>query len=113
MLTDIDGRGHTEVALRESEERYHSLFNAIDAGFCIIEVKFDQTGRAIDYRFVEVNPAFEQQTGLKDVAGKWVRELMPARDQHWLDVYGRIALTGEPARFENPTVALDRWYDVH
>ena len=59
MLTDIEGRGHTEVALRESEDRYRSLFNAIDAGFCIIEVKFDQTGRAIDYRFVEVNPGFE------------------------------------------------------
>ena len=113
MLTDIEGRGHTEVALRESEDRYRSLFNAIDAGFCIIEVKFDQTGRAIDYRFVEVNPAFEQQTGLKDVAGKWVRELMPAHEQHWLDVYGRIALTGEPARFESPTIALGGWYDVH
>jgi PAS domain S-box-containing protein len=112
VLTDIKDRGPSEAALRDSEEQYPSLFNAIDAGSCIIEVKFDETSRAIDYRFVQVNPAFERQTGLKDAAGRWMRELVPAHEQHWFDIYGRIALTGEPARFENPVPALDRWYDV-
>jgi len=104
---------HAGVVLRESEERYRSLFTSLDAGFCVIELKFDETERSLDYRFVEVNPAFEAQTGLKDAAGRWMRELAPDHEQHWFDVYGRVALTGEPVRFENAAEALGRWYDVH
>ena len=94
-------------------DRYRALFQAIDAGVCVIEVKFDADDRPLDYRFVEVNPAFEAQTGLKDAAGKWMRELAPDHEQHWFDLYGRVALTGEAARFENLAAALGRWYDVH
>ena len=101
------------AALRESEERYRALFEAIDSGFCIVEVKFDEEQRPIDYRFVEVNPAFAAQTGLTEAAGKWMRELAPDHEQHWFDIYGRIALTGEAVRFENVAAALRRWYDVY
>ena len=94
-------------------DRYRALFQAIDAGVCVIEVKFDADDRPLDYRFVEVNPAFEALTGLKDAAGKWMRELAPDHEQHWFDLYGRVALTGEAARFENLAAALGRWYDVH
>ena len=101
-------------ALRSSEDRYRSLFDNIDAGFCLIELRFDGEGRPVDYRFVEINPAFERQTGLADAEGKWMRDLAPAHEQHWFDLYGRVAVTGEPVRFENPAAALgDRWYDVH
>ena len=54
------------------------LFDSIDEGFCIIEVVFDERGKPIDYRFVEVNRAFEKQTGLVDAAGKLMRKLAPA-----------------------------------
>ena len=101
------------AALRESEERYRALFEAIDSGFCIVEVKFDEEQRPIDYRFVEVNPAFAAQTGLTEAAGKWMRELAPDHEQHWFDIYGRVALTGEAVRFENVAAALRRWYDVY
>jgi PAS domain S-box-containing protein len=101
------------AAMRDSEERYRSLFNSIDAGFCIIEVKFDDAQRPVDYRFLEVNPAFARQSGLHDAEGRWMRELAPAHEQHWFESYGRVALTGEPARFENRAVALDRWFDVY
>jgi len=95
-------------------ERYRTLFQAIDAGLCIIEMTFDADGRGLDYCFLEVNPAFEAQTGLKDAAGKWMRELAPAHEQHWFDLYGAVAMTGESARFEMPAAALDnRWYEVH
>ena len=96
-----------------ADDRYRALFHAIEAGFCIIEVRFDEAERPVDYRFLELNPAFESQTGLKDAAGKWMRELAPDHEQHWFDLYGHVALTGEPARFENPAEALGRWYDVH
>ncbi len=70
-------------------------------GFCIIELKFDEANRAIDYRLEEINPAFERQTGLKGAAGKWVSEVAPGLERHWFDLYGKVALTGEATRFEN------------
>ena len=98
--------------LRESEERYRALFNAIDSGFCVIEVLFDETEKAIDYRFVEVNPAFEQQTGLKNVEGRRVRELVPQHEEHWFQIYGEVAVTGKSVRFVNRAEGLRRWFDV-
>ncbi|WP_158290160.1 ATP-binding protein [Ramlibacter sp. WS9] len=101
-----------EAALRASEERYRSLFSSIDEGFCIIEVLFDERRRPQDYRFCEVNPSFEQQTGLVDAKGKTMRELAPAHEAHWFEIYGRVAETGESIRFENEAKALNRWFDV-
>ncbi|APT34756.1 blue-light-activated protein [Methylobacterium phyllosphaerae] len=102
-----------EGRLAESEARYRTLFEAVDAGFCIVEMRYDAAGRAVDYRFVEVNPAFERHTGLRDVAGRWLSEVVPGLERSWLDAYGGVALTGEAARFESGAVALGRWFDVH
>ncbi len=113
VLLDIEERRVVQEALRESEEHYRTLFSAIDAGFCTIALEFDEGGRAIDYRYLEVNPAFEAQTGLSDVVGKRMREIAPAHEQHWFDLYGQVALTGVPIRFENAAYELGRWYDVH
>ncbi len=101
-----------EDATIPAQERYRALFEAIDAGFCIIEVLFDGD-RATDYRFVEVNPQFELQTGLSSAVGRTASELVPDLERHWFDLYGRVALTGEPARFENGSEAMDRWFEVH
>ncbi len=106
-------RKHAEEHLRQSEERYRTLFNSIDEGFCIIELIFDVTDEPIDYRFLETSPSFEKQTGIKDASGKRMREMYPEHEQHWFDTYGRIALTGEPARFENRADQLNSWYDVY
>ena len=113
VLTDITELKQAEGALRDSEKRYHTLFDAIDEGFCVIEVIFDKNEKPIDYRFLEVNAAFEQQTGLIDAQGKRMRELAPKHEEHWFEIYGRIALTGQPARFENRAEQLHRWYDVY
>ncbi len=102
-----------EILRRASESQFRQLFDAIDDGFCIVEVKFDG-GKPVDYRFVAVNPAFEGQTGLTDAQGQWMRTLAPNHEQHWFDLYGQVALTGEPIRFEQAAKELDdRWYDVH
>ena len=119
MVTDLTEQRQyeellrTQAALRASEEKYHTLFNSIDEGFCVIQVVFDQAGRAIDYRFLEINPSFEHHTGLRDVVGRSMRDLRPAHEEHWFRIYGQVALTGEPIRFQNRAAALDRWYDVY
>jgi PAS domain S-box-containing protein len=105
-------RQQTENALRESDSRYRTLFESIDEGFCVIEVLFDEQRTPVDYRFLEINPSFEQHTGLVRALGKRVRELIPNHDPHWLEIYGRVALTGEPTRFENYSAPIQRWFDV-
>jgi len=109
---NVTERKRAEEALRESEEKYRTLFESMDEGFCIIEVLFEQD-EPVDYRFLEVNPAFERQTGLTDATGKRMRELAPQHEARWFDLYGEVALTGEPRRFEQPAEQLDRWYDVY
>jgi two-component sensor histidine kinase len=89
------------------------LLDAIDQGFCLIEVLFDECGRAVDYRFLEVNAAFAAQTGLVEAVGRTMRSLRPEHEEHWFEIYGRVARTGEATRFENPALALGRWYDVY
>ncbi len=102
----------TPNAVIPAQERYQALFEAIDAGLCIIEMMFEGE-RAIDYRFVEVNPQFESQTGLVDVVGRTASELVPDLERFWFDTYGRVALTGEPARFDHGSEPMGRWFDVH
>lgn len=113
MASDVTERVSAEAALRESEAQYRTLFEAVDAGFCVMEMKFDDNRRAVDYRYVDVNPAFERQTGVSNVGGRWIKELVPDLEQHWFDIYGEVALSGKPQRFENRAEPVGRWYDVH
>jgi PAS domain S-box-containing protein len=106
-------RKRAEAELRESEQNYRMLFESIDEGFCTTEVLFDQNEKPIDYRFLQINPSFERQTGIKNAAGRRMREIAPQHEEHWFEIYGRIALTGEPMRFENEAKQLGRWYDVY
>ena len=73
---------------------------------------FDPDNVPIDYRFLEINPAFEAQTGLRDAQGKRMRDLAPDHEAHWFEIYGKVALTGEAVHFVNEAKALNRWYDV-
>ena len=110
---DITERHRFQEQLRASEERYRTLFNSIDQGFALIEMLFDSSGQAVDYLFLEVNPAFAKQTGMPDPVGKRIREVMPDVEDHWARTYGQVALTGEPMRFVNEVKSLQRWFDVY
>lgn len=106
-------RARAEAEMRKSEERHLGLYNALDQGFCTIKLAFDAQDTPTDYQFVEVSPSFEAQTGIKDAAGRWMREIAPDQDQLWFEAYGGVALTGEPARFEASSGPLGRWWSVY
>jgi PAS domain S-box-containing protein len=111
--TDVHDRKLAETALIKSEKRYRSLFESIDEGFCIIELLFDANGDPCDYLFCEVNPMFEQQSGLHHAQGKTALELSPQLEKYWFEIYGKVALTGEPIRFESESRVMNRWFDVY
>jgi PAS domain S-box-containing protein len=106
-------RKRAEAELRDSEQNYRTLFESIDEGFCTIEVLFDRNEKPLDYRFLQISPSFERQTGIKNAVGRQMREIAPQHEEHWFEIYGRIALTGESMRFENEAKQLGRWYDVY
>lgn len=107
MASDITERKRT------SEAMYRSLFESIDEGFCIVEMIFDAQGHAVDYRHLEVNPAFERQSGLKDAAGRSALELVPGLDRYWIDTFARVATTGEATPYRHCVTPLQRWYEGH
>jgi PAS domain S-box-containing protein len=111
---DVTDRKRTEAALQESEERYRRLFESMNEGFALHELLYDENGEPCDYRFLDLNPAFERLTGLKreDVVGKTVVEVMPGTEPYWIKRYGEVALTGTPAHFESHASALGRDYEV-
>jgi len=94
-------------------DKYLTLFNSIEQGFCTIEVLFDEKDDAVDYRFLEVNPAFERETGLRNVVGKTMRQLASNPEDHWFRIYGEIAKTGISRHFDDWAGAVGRWYDVY
>jgi PAS domain S-box-containing protein len=101
-------------ALKESEQRYHSLFENMLDGFAYCRMLFED-GKPQDFIYLAVNDAFESQTGLKDVVGRKATEVIPGireSDLPLLEIYGRVAMTGRPERFEMFVEALQMWFWV-
>lgn len=95
-------------------QRYRALFESIDDGYCLMQLLFDEHDHPVDYRFLETNATFEEHTGLKNAKGRTARELVPDLDASWFELYGKVALTGEAARFENQAPAMGgRWFEVY
>jgi signal transduction histidine kinase len=109
---DVTAAREHESELRAREERYRTLLEAMDEGFGILEVVFDGD-EPVDYRFLEVNPAFERHTGLRDPVGRTARELLPGRELTLLPIYGEVARSGEAIRTRDHVPAIRRTLDAY
>ncbi len=118
LLEDLnrenESRKKSEDALRVSEERLRLMMSRMQQGLAVHEIIVNTDGKPIDYRFLDVNDSFEQMTGLKreNIIGRTVLEVMPLVEQYWIEAYGKVALTGETAQFENYTEVLDKYFEV-
>ena len=111
---DISGQKRTEEALLESEKLYHRLFENMLNGFAYCKMIFEQDSPQ-DFIYLAVNKSFETHTGLKDITGKKVSEAIPGireSDPALFEIYGRVALTGQPETFETYVEALKMWFSI-
>jgi len=113
-VTDITGRYLSIKALQESEQKYRHLFENMTTGFALHEIICDEQGKPCNYRYLEVNPAFEKLTGVtaSQLIGKTILDVLPDTEQYWIEIFGRVALTGEPMAYENFSRELGKYYDT-
>jgi PAS domain S-box-containing protein len=111
---DVTESSHTRDALAASENKYRTLFDSIDSGFCIIEMLYDDAGKPVDLRYLEVNPAFSRNSGVEGVVGKKLRgDLGIELEQSWFDAYSSVAESGESIRLQQYSAAFHRWFDLN
>lgn len=103
-----------KISLHRSESRWRALFENIQEGFFVGESVRDEAGKMIDFRFIEVNPAFGAQTGLDPAAtiGRPAREVIPGLEQSLVDTYGQVLASGEPHDFAVYIAGLGRWFEA-
>ncbi|WP_179953337.1 PAS domain S-box protein [Desulfobotulus mexicanus] len=111
---DISELKAAESSLRRSELKYRLLFENMNAAFALHEMIYDQDGRPVDYRFLEINPMFEKLTGAKRemITGRTVKEAIPETEDYWIETFGQVCLTGQPISYENYSKGIGRHFDT-
>lgn len=114
LQREIDERNQISGELRLSEAKYRLLFENMTVGFALHEMIYDEQGHPKDYRFLEVNPAFEKLTSQSAAAviGRTVKEVFPATEEYWIEIYDRVARTGEAMSFHNYSQQLGKHFDI-
>ncbi len=112
LSTDRTERKRAEEALQESAEKYHILFAAMDEGFFLCEVLFDQTGSPVDIHYREANPAATRMVG-EGFTGRLLKEINPGYEAYWYEIFGRVALSGQAERGEHYAEPAQKWYTFY
>jgi len=115
LYLELDEHKQTSEKLRESEEKYRLLFTKMIDGFALCEIIVDNNGKPNDYKFISVNPAFEQLTGLKaeKIIGKTALKVLSKIEQVWIEIYGEVALSGKSIEFENYHTELNKYFKIN
>src|SRR5262245_47480163 len=109
---EAEERARAEQALRDSEEKYRSLFNLMDEGFVLCDIIFDDDDHPVDIRYVDANPAAVRMMGV-ELVGKTTRELDLNFEPHWFEIFGRVAKTGVGERHELTATPLSAVYNAY
>lgn len=105
-------RARSEAALRAREEKYRTLIESMDEGFCVLELLVDESGAPIDALHLEANPAYAKHTGLSDVVGKRSSELLAEVAPNWVELYAQVIENGEPLHFQEYSPTVERWFEL-
>jgi PAS domain S-box-containing protein len=108
-------RLESEIAKRkENENEFGMLFREMPEGFSLHDIICNDDGKPVDYRFLDVNPAFERLTGRsrEEVVGKTVLSVFPRTESYWIEKFGAVALTGEPILFDGYAVEQSKYFKV-
>ena len=113
-VSDITARIEAKKALQDSEEKFRLMFNHMVSGSALAEVIYNEDGKPYNYRFLEVNPAFEGLTGIErhQIIGKTLLDVYSDTERYWLERIEHVALTGEPVEIENYFEGLNRHFTV-
>ena len=110
MLTDANKDQLSAARITLETHHYRHLLENIEQGFCLIEMIYDEAGKAINYRFLEANQAFERHTGIHNAVGRTALEAVPDLEAHWIETYAQVARTGATLAFEQGSLAMDRLF---
>ncbi len=111
----IGGFNQLMGTLAESEERFKLLFTSIDQGMALHEIIVDATGKPVDYVFIDINGSYTRLLGVtrEMCIGKRITEVMPKVEQYWIDLFGKVALTGKPSYYENYLETTGKYYSTY
>ena len=111
---DIEDRKQAEEALKESERKLSDIYASMSEGLALHEIIYDESGRAVDYLITEVNPAFENITGIRRsrAVGKKATEVYGDDEAPYLDIYSQVASDGKPVSFETYYPLMDKYFFI-
>ncbi|MBC6611006.1 PAS domain S-box protein [Hymenobacter sp. BT507] len=119
-VVDVTERKQTQEELlrlkdelaQQALDRYRTLFETIDEGFCVMELELDDQGQVADIIYREANAAFAQHAGFGNVVGKRASEVFPRIEPHWVSSLTHVQQTGTPERLEGYNADTNRWFTL-